>query len=157
MRPQAWPATLFLALRSAVAALILLVSCDRPKTPIGSDEAREPIERYDTNKDGALSETEKAEMNEAFVKRFDQNNDGKLGPEERAAIRKQGRVTVTAASNAPETLKDAESFIRRLDRNADGVLVGGEVEASRWKVVSLADADGDGKVTAEEWLTRVVR
>lgn len=141
----------------AATVLVLLVSCDRTQTQNGSGEAREPIDRYDTDKSGTLSEAEKAEMNEAFVERFDLNKDGKLGPEERAAIRKQGRITVTAASRTPETREDAESFIRRLDRNGDGILESGEVEATRWKVVSLADANGDGKVSAEEWLARAVR
>jgi len=156
MRTEVWPVILSLPVRAA-AALLLLVACDRSTAPKGAEDTSEPIERYDTDKDGTLSESEKAKMNEAFVKHFDLNKDGKLGPDERAAIRKQGRVTVKAASKATETRVDAESFIRRLDRNGDGILEGGEVEATRWKVVSLADADGDGKVTAEEWLTRVVR
>lgn len=45
------------------------------------------LEKYDTDKDGKLSDAEKAVMKADGIKKFDKNGDGKLDDEEKKAAR----------------------------------------------------------------------
>ena len=113
-----------------------------------------PFEVYDKDKDGSLSKSERTAMNEKFVEQFDTDGDGKLGPKERQSARDQSQITVSVAKKSLETEQSAAGFIARLDKNSDGVISSNEADETRWKVISRADKDGNGRVTKEEWLAR---
>jgi len=94
--------------------------------------ATNPLERYDTNKDGATTQAEVDAVRGDRLKQFDRNNDGKLNLEEYAALwldayRRQmvdqfqghdddgdGQVTIE------EFNENFANLVRRNDRNGDG-------------------------------------
>lgn len=91
-----------------------------------------PLEQYDTNKDGATTQAEIDAMRGDRLKKFDRNNDGKLNIEEYAALwldayRRQmvdqfqghdddgdGAITIE------EFNENFANMVRRADRNGDG-------------------------------------
>lgn len=91
-----------------------------------------PLEQYDTNKDGATTQAEIDAMRGDRLKQFDRNNDGKLNIEEYTALwldayRRQmvdqfqrhdddgdGAITIL------EFNEDFATMVRRNDRNGDG-------------------------------------
>ena len=92
----------------------------------GGFDKQKMLEKYDTNKDGKLDATEKAQMRADFsakraakkaerIAKFDKNGDGKLDESERAAMK------ATFA---------AERFAK-LDANKDGVISLDEFKAAR--------------------------
>ena len=91
-----------------------------------------PLEQFDTNKDGATTQAEINDMRAARLKQFDKNGDNKLTLEEYTqlwldAYRRQmvhqfqrhdddgdGLITID------EFNKDFANLVRRYDRNGDG-------------------------------------
>src|SRR5689334_14240332 len=80
------------------------------------------LERFDTDKDGKLSDAEREAMRASFKQRFaevkqrfDADHDGTLSEGERAAMRKE----------------HVQRLLDRLDQNKDGVLSADEVKCSR--------------------------
>lgn len=107
------------------------------KAPVGGtvrDLRR--FNELDRNKDGAISRNDGlfGMMTYNRYKRYDADGDGKITREEWYAGRSADR---------------ANAQMRRLDKNRDGVLSGNEVP----KALKGADANNDGRVTADELLT----
>lgn len=111
------------------------------------------MERFDTDKDGVLSDSERAaargEMrakHEArraeLLKRFDANADGELTGEEREQARASVRQEMIQRHAA-----------HRIDANRDGVVDADEVKAAVEKVTAgdaSADFNHDGKVDSSD-------
>jgi hypothetical protein len=97
-----------------------------PRPPVN------PLEQFDTNKDGATTQAEIDAMRADRLKRFDRNNDGKLNLEEYAALwldayRRQMVDQFQAHDDDGDGLITFEEFnenfatlVRRYDRNGDG-------------------------------------
>ena len=119
----------------------------------------EIMKKFDTNKDGKLSEEERKnlrnEMSGArtgipplLAKKFDKDGDGKLSDEERAEFRKD---LASKGRRLPPHLME------RFDTNGDGELSDEERSGARqaWEdrkqeMLKKFDADGDGKLNVEE-------
>ena len=119
----------------------------------------EIMKKFDTNKDGKLSEEERKnlrnEMNGArtgipplLAKKFDIDGDGKLSEEERAEFRKD---LASKGRRLPPHLME------RFDTNGDGELSDEERSGARqaWEdrkqeMLKKFDADGDGTLNVEE-------
>lgn len=125
-------------------------SCEKRTEGVPAESEIPALQRYDANKDGQLSEEERTAMNREFVGRFDEDKDGKLSVAERETARKLGKVTVKPAKREISA-ESAANLVSALDRNQDGGISKDEVDEKRWKAISRADQDGDGRVTAEEW------
>lgn len=84
------------ALFSLVSALMLVVgfnaaaAAKAPKAPKAFKIKAEVLDKFDTNKDGKLDETERAAMEKDadMIKKYDKNGDGKLDATEKAALAK---------------------------------------------------------------------
>ncbi len=92
----------------------------------GSHDKAELLQKYDTNKDGKLDDSERAQMKADFqakreaekaamLQKYDTNKDGKLDDTERAAMRSD---------------KLTERF-KQLDTNGDGVISLDEFKAQK--------------------------
>jgi Ca2+-binding EF-hand superfamily protein len=95
----------------------------------GGAQRTEILQKYDTNKDGKLDDTEKAAMKADFqakhaqkkaemLAKFDTNKDGKLDDTEKAAMRDE---------------RQTEAF-KKLDTNGDGQISLSEFKAGRSKM-----------------------
>ena len=97
------------------------------------------LERFDTNHDGKLDDTERAAMKAAFgekrqemIARYDTNHDGTLDATERAAMKKDFVTKMFA----------------RLDTNGDGVISLSEAQCTRLgKRFAQIDTDGSGTLS----------
>lgn len=117
------------------------------------------LDKFDTDKDGKLSEAERAAARARFqdlrgdiIDKFDTDGDGTLSETERAAIREQFQ-----ARRAELTAK--------YDADGDGIL-GPDERKAMWQgihkqLLEKFDADGDGKLNEAErkaamdaWLMR---
>jgi Ca2+-binding EF-hand superfamily protein len=102
------------------------------------------LERFDTNHDGKLDDTERAAMKAAFgekreerIARYDTNHDGVLDATERAAMKKDF----------------VGKMFARLDTNGDGVISLAEAQCTRLaKRFAQIDTDGSGTLTQAEVL-----
>lgn len=92
------------------------------------------LARLDANHDGALQVSELPERMQSRLQGADANNDGVLTREEMQAFGQARRAARFA----------------ELDANHDGALTQDEAGA-RWARLGRADADGDGRVTSEEF------
>jgi Ca2+-binding EF-hand superfamily protein len=133
-----------------IPLLASIGSCGKREGAEITSPEKPALQRYDSDKDGQLSEVERTTMNREFVERFDADKDGKLNVSERESVRNLGKVTVSPAKREI-SLEAATAFVSNLDRDQDGGISEGDVDEKRWKAISRADRDGNGKVTAEEW------
>lgn len=144
---------------------------------ITADEAGERWERMskaDKDGDGAITKMELVESMRAagseFFASVDKNGDGKITADEagerwermsRADKNGDGAVTrdelAEGMRNAggggtagPVGRPDPAQFFARMDKNSDGAISQNEAPAEAWTRLSQADANSDGKVTAEE-------
>lgn len=93
-----------------------------------------------------------------LLKRFDKNQDGKLAvgelPERlrehlgTADTNKDGFLSVDEL-RAGKALHERKRFAA-MDKDGNGVLTASEVGEKRWAHLKAADANGDGKLTADE-------
>lgn len=138
--------SVFLAATQFVPAL-------RAETPAVSEHDAAIIQRYDTNKDGKLDDTEVAEVKEKMfmadqekkqekiervqkrrdelIKEFDKNGDGKLDDAE-----KKEMETVLRARVEKRPL-----MLKRLDTDGDGKLSDEEWNAGREKIIGRLQAE----------------
>jgi hypothetical protein len=87
--------------------------------PKGPEARKEMLEKYDTDKDGKLSEEErKAAFADRMSKKFDKDGDGELNDEEKAAM-----------EEAREAHKAA--MLKKLDKDGDGKISEEERKAAR--------------------------
>jgi len=106
-------------------------------TPGHRGRGRSPqdlVARFDQNGDGQLQVSELPERAKARLGKADADGNGVITVEELGQHKQQ---------------RQAERFAKS-DANGDGKLTESEVGAPRWSRMSVADADGDGAVTAEE-------
>ncbi|WP_437902153.1 hypothetical protein WME95_26270 [Sorangium sp. So ce327] len=99
------------------------------------------IKRFDKNGDGKLTVAELPEKAQKRLGKADTNNDGSLSAEElkaHAELRMKDRAA-----------KHKARFAKK-DKNGDGFLTRDEVGDKRWERVKAADANRDGKVSADE-------
>jgi Ca2+-binding EF-hand superfamily protein len=94
----------------------------------------ELIEHYDRNGDGALEFDELPDRKVDWLAAADVNRDGVLSRQELLEF---------------EAAQQAKRFAE-MDEDGDGFLTEEEVGRRRWKHISRADADGDGKVSSAE-------
>ena len=107
----------------------------------GGFNREEILKKYDADKDGKLSDDERAEARKAMeaefakrreemTKKYDKDGDGKLSEEERAELRKEfgGRGGPGGRERDP---KAREEFMKKFDKDGDGKLSEEEREAVR--------------------------
>ncbi|WP_416797721.1 EF-hand domain-containing protein [Ciceribacter azotifigens] len=128
------------ALIAAVAAATTL--------PAFSAEARTAppiLQRLDANNDGAVSRDEIVTGRAKLFARIDVNGDGVIDEDEMESLRDaiMDRATAMQARLG--------NRMRRLDTNGDGKVFRDEFRA-RTLFFDLADRDGDGKLSASEFL-----
>ncbi len=95
------------------------------------------IERFDANKNGSLEASELPEHMQEHIADFDTNKD--------AVVSKDELVAGFKAKFAER----AKARFEQKDANHDGVLDASEV-GEKWSRLSVADANGDQKLTQEE-------
>jgi hypothetical protein len=99
------------------------------------------LERFDANKNGMLEAAELPERMQQHIGDIDTSGDGVVSKDELVAHFKAMREKFVAHAQ--------ERFAKR-DTNHDGTLDATEVGAERWAKLSVADANGDQKLTPEE-------
>jgi Ca2+-binding EF-hand superfamily protein len=97
--------------------------------------------RWDKDGDGKVALADLPEKMKSHLAQADANGDGVLTRDELAQAHQ--------AMRAEREKKHAERFAEA-DKNHDGALSADEVPAPRWEHIQVADANGDGKVTAAE-------
>jgi Ca2+-binding EF-hand superfamily protein len=110
--------------------------------------------RMDKNSDGALSADEVGERKWKHLETADADKDGRVT---------QSELDQAFASGKMRMMRDKKfggergargeghgRWIQKMDANQDGALTADEVGAEKWSRISVADADGDGKVTFDE-------
>lgn len=113
---------------------------------ISTEERAAIVDKFDKEKDGALSKSEVGDRFWSFLGRMDANGDGKVTP---AEARQQSGAGAKPASGSPNTESAMLSKFRQLDRNNDQA-VSREEAADRWVRLGRLDANGDDKVTLDE-------
>lgn len=103
-----------------------------------SQDADSVIERFDGNKDGALSTGELPGGAKGILGRLDRDQDGKVSREELDRALKYAQTTQFAAVDP--------SFLERYDLDGDGKVARAEFPGSD-AVFQRLDRDGDGAVT----------
>jgi hypothetical protein len=96
------------------------------------------IERFDANKNGTLEAAELPERMQEHVGDIDTSGDGVVTKEELTA-----HMKARFAEHAKERFN-------RQDTNKDGTLDQSELGAEKWSHLSVADQNGDQKLTPEE-------
>jgi Ca2+-binding EF-hand superfamily protein len=116
--------------------------------------------RWDKDGDGKVALADLPEKMKTHLAQADANQDGVLTRDElaqahqtmRAEREKQldGDGTVSEEERAQARGRHHAERFARADQNHDGSLSADEVPAPRWEHIQVADANGDGKVTAAE-------
>jgi hypothetical protein len=103
------------------------------------------LERFDTNKDGQLQAAELPERMQENIGDIDKNGDAVVSKDELTAHFEAMRAEHRAKFEAR-----AKERFEQKDANHDGMLEQNEVDAEHWAHLSVADANGDQKLTPEE-------
>jgi hypothetical protein len=103
------------------------------------------MERFDTNKDGQLEASELPERMKDHLKDIDTNGDGKVSKDELAA-----RFEALRTEFRARFAERAKARFAEKDTNHDGALEASEVGPEHWARLSVADTNGDQKLTEEE-------
>lgn len=104
------------------------------------------LDRLDTDGDGFISRDEIVAARDRLFERLDGNGDGKLDAGEIEELRD---VIMDRAVTAQARLANQS---RRMDTNGDGATSRDEFRA-RTLLFDLADRDGDGRLSAAEFVT----
>ncbi|MGE3876550.1 MAG: EF-hand domain-containing protein [Parvibaculaceae bacterium] len=99
---------------------------------------RQLMERYDTNKDGKISQQEIDDNRSEWYARFDTDKDGKLSLKEFEAL--------WVEANRLEMVRE----FQRLDPNGDAVLTIEEYKGPLSRLVANRDRNGDGVLSRED-------
>ena len=159
---------LFVGAAAALFAAGPAIAEDRPAGP--EKAAQKSIQRFDKDKDGALTRSELPADLRAGFQNLDKSGDGKLDAGElkanaarmQACVQPVEVVTIwTIEAVDPVTrqeLQTAYDRLRQLDKNSDGQIAQDEVAAAREQAIvrradavfQRLDANDDGKVSMEE-------
>lgn len=107
----------------------------RPKDPA------QLLKRLDKNGDGKLAVSELPEKMQKRLGKADTNKDGFLSAEE---------LKAHAEQHAKGRAAKQKARFARSDKNGDGFLTKDEVGEKRWERMKAADANRDGKLSADE-------
>jgi len=99
------------------------------------------FDKFDVNKDGAVSKAEIAQVRKAELAKYDADKDGKLSLNEFQNL---------WLEMARERMVD---HFQRLDNNGDAVVTEDEVASPMDRMMSFMDQNGDGKLTKKELLS----
>ena len=128
------------SLAAALAAALAL-----PALPVQAQTASPVLQRLDANNDSAVSRDEILAARAKLFARLDANSDGVVDEDETERLRDaiMDRATAMQARLANQ--------MRRLDMSGDGKVSRDEFRA-RALFFDLADRDGDGTLSAAEFL-----
>lgn len=111
----------------------------------GPPSPEKMIERFDANKNGQLEAAELPERMQQHIGDIDTSGDSVVTKDELDAHFKAKRAEMTA-----KFAEKAKERFDRKDTNHDGTLDQSEVGAERWAKLSVADSNGDQKLTPDE-------
>ncbi|GLQ05491.1 EF-hand domain-containing protein [Sneathiella chinensis] len=96
------------------------------------------FERWDTNKDGRLSQAEVPDGRHKYFSRFDSDKDGE--------------ITLSEAREAHEKMREARlaRFMEKIDTDKDGKVSEAEYTSFAMERFKSADSDSDGALSVEE-------
>lgn len=111
----------------------------------GPPSPEKMVERFDTNKNGQLEAAELPERMQEHIGDIDASGDGVVTKDELAA-----HFKAKFAEHAAKFAEKAKERFDRKDTNHDGTLDQSEIGAEHWAKLSVADANGDQKLTPDE-------
>lgn len=111
---------------------------------MGPPTADKMVERFDANKNGQLEAAELPERMQQRIGDIDTSGDGIVTKDELSA-----HFKAKFAEHSAKFAEKAKEHFNRQDTNRDGALDQTEL-GERWTKLSVADANGDQKLTAEE-------
>jgi EF hand len=111
----------------------------------GPPSPEKMIERFDTNKNGQLEAAELPPRMQENIGEIDTSGDGVVTKDELAA-----RFKAKFAEHQAKFAEHAKARFDAKDTNHDGTLDQTEVGAEHWAKLSVADANGDQKLSPEE-------
>jgi len=117
----------------------------RGRRPFGPPSPEKMIERFDANKNGQLEAAELPERMQQHIGDIDTSGDGIVTKDELMA-----HFKAKFAEHAAKFAEKAKERFDRKDTNHDGALDQSEVGAEHWARLSVADTNGDQKLTPEE-------
>jgi hypothetical protein len=103
------------------------------------------IERFDENKNGQLEAAELPERMQEHIGDIDTSKDGVVSKDELEA-----HFKARFAEHQAKFAERAKERFEKRDANKDGMLEQSEVPAEHWARLSVADANGDHKLTQDE-------
>jgi Ca2+-binding EF-hand superfamily protein len=121
----------------ALACLLSLISLRAPAQ--GGPPPRLVLRALDTDKDGKLSAAEIQAAPQSLLT-LDRNQDGQLTADE----------LLPRPENSGATSDELVTQLMAFDKNGDGVLTSDELPSRMQNLFTRADADHDGKLTADE-------
>lgn len=113
--------------------------------PFGPPSPEKMVQRFDANKNGQLEAAELPERMQQHIADIDTSGDGVVSKDELDAHFKAKR-----AEHAAKFAEKAKERFDRKDTNHDGTLDQSEVGAEHWAKLSVADANGDQKLSSDE-------
>lgn len=116
----------------------------RGERGFGPPSPEKLIERFDANKDGSLQAAELPERMQEHIGDIDTSGDGVVSKDELTA-----HFATMKAEHQKRFAERAKERFEKRDTNKDGVLDQSEV-GERWAKLSVADANGDQKLTQDE-------
>jgi Ca2+-binding EF-hand superfamily protein len=147
--------------------VVPVASANPSDSPRGGHHGRKHgwFRKFDADGDGRIALTDVPEHKRAHVAAADANHDGFITRDEMHAMKqsKVAQMKAEADTNHDGTVSDeerkaahmkfAEKRFLKHDTNGDRALTADEVSAKKWERVKKADANGDGRVTTEEFVT----
>lgn len=113
----------------------------------GPPSPEKMLERFDENKNGQLEAAELPERMQERIGDIDKSGDGVVTKDELAA-----HLEAKKAEHQAKFAERAKERFDKTDANRDGALDQSEV-GEHWAKLSVADENGDNKLTAEELKT----
>lgn len=116
----------------------------RGERGFGPPSIEKLLERFDANKDGSLQAAELPERMQERIGDIDKSGDGVVSNDELTA-----HFQAMKAEHAKHFVERAKERFEKRDANKDGLLDQSEL-GERWNKLSVADANGDQKLTQDE-------
>ena len=113
----------------------------RGRRGFGPPSPDKMLERFDANKNGQLEAAELPERMQQHIGEIDTSGDGVVSKDE---------LTAHFKAMQAKFAEHAKERFEKKDANHDGMLDATEVGAERWTKLSVADSNGDQKLTPDE-------